>query len=376
MIKVGKYIMRYNEKTGEYTPYRDIFHSSDEDDAFIFDENGSYELQLRMQGLIIDSEEEDDEEEEEECGGIARCQCGKCLCDSDHYSESESESIEYVPVNNNNNVPKNQNQTSKNAVVSEEKEKFEVKVPLPGHACSYCAIHDPLNVAQCLKCSKWFCNSNKSDSRTSHIINHLMKSGHNEIALHPKSPLSDGAKIECFNCGCTNLFLLGHVYSKDNLATVFLCRQPCVRGKVDGRRWNLNTWSPLIHNLRLVPWLCRFPSEEQLALVTNFDSGKYQELEKMWKSGHLETSIEDVTRIEKEAALRPAQIVYKSPVHFKETMMPLLIAEARVELELKMAQVHISSFTYISIFYISILEIEQCHDSLGPEYQQCNCFLV
>jgi regulator of nonsense transcripts 1 len=48
----------------------------------------------------------------------------------------------------------------------------------------------------------------------SHIIFHLVKSKHNEIATHPEGEFGDLA-IECFICGNTNVFVLGFVEVKD-----------------------------------------------------------------------------------------------------------------------------------------------------------------
>lgn len=99
-------------------------------------------------------------------------------------------------------------------------ESFEpkLKMPevLPAHACVYCTVHNPMCVAKCNTCFKWFCNSRKY-SESSHIVNHLAKSGHKQVSLHPASLFGDTV-LECFNCGCKNIFLLGFVQSKDSTA--------------------------------------------------------------------------------------------------------------------------------------------------------------
>jgi regulator of nonsense transcripts 1 len=33
--------------------------------------------------------------------------------------------------------------------------------------------------------------------------------------------------LECYNCGCRNVFLLGFIPAKADSVVVLLCRQPC-----------------------------------------------------------------------------------------------------------------------------------------------------
>jgi len=58
---------------------------------------------------------------------------------------------------------------------------------LPPHACAYCGVHDPKAVVKCAHqdCQKWFCNGKGLSEYGSHIVLHLVKSKHKEIALHP-----------------------------------------------------------------------------------------------------------------------------------------------------------------------------------------------
>lgn len=214
-------------------------------------------------------------------------------------------------------------------------------------ACSYCGIYDPLCVAECLKCSKWFCNGVKSGNKTSHIVNHMMKSGHHEIALHPESILGDGIRIECYNCGCKNALSLGYANSNDNMETVLLCRQPCARDPLKVHNWNLDSWAPIIQNLRLLPWLCQYPSDEQVARAGKIDSANIQKLEQLWKAGQNEATIEDLECVKEEEGLNPTQLAYETPAHFRTTMYPLLVAEAEVEKQLKEAMVN--SYIYIHL---------------------------
>lgn len=100
-------------------------------------------------------------------------------------------------------------------VRSEEKD-------LPAHACKYCGIHSPASVVKCVTCNRWFCNS-RGNTSGSHIINHLVRAKHKEVSLHPDSPLGDTV-LECYNCGCRNVFLLGFIPAKSDTVVVLICR--------------------------------------------------------------------------------------------------------------------------------------------------------
>lgn len=93
---------------------------------------------------------------------------------------------------------------------------------LPAHACKYCGIHSPASVVKCVTCDRWFCNS-RGNTSGSHIINHLVKAKHKEVSLHPDSPLGDTV-LECYNCGCRNVFLLGFIPAKSDTVVVLICR--------------------------------------------------------------------------------------------------------------------------------------------------------
>jgi regulator of nonsense transcripts 1 len=245
-----------------------------------------------------DSEEEDYESEEEE------------ECDSDSEYESDE---------------------------SEEREE-EVPLVLPDHACVYCNIYNPMCVAKCTKCSKWFCNSQKG-TLSGHLINHLIKSGHKEVALHPDSPVGD-ATLECYNCGCKNIFLLGFIQSKEDEVMVLLCRQPCAFNAPKESDWNVENWTPLISDRRLLPWLCQHPTQAQESRARKISYEQIQKLEGAWKSGMTLATLEDIDRREQEDTLEPTKLSYSDPHEFKSIMVPLITAEAKIEKDLKEAQVN------------------------------------
>jgi len=103
----------------------------------------------------------------------------------------------------------------------EDLQEYDFKA-LPGHHCRYCGIHNPASVVKCTTCNKWFCNS-RGITSGAHIINHLVRSKHKEVSLHPDGALGDSV-LECYNCGCRNVFLLGFIPAKSDSVVVLLCR--------------------------------------------------------------------------------------------------------------------------------------------------------
>jgi regulator of nonsense transcripts 1 len=122
-------------------------------------------------------------------------------------------------------------------------------------SCAYCGLLSS-SLAKCLSCDKWFCNSGSP----SHIIHHLVKARHREIALHPDSALGDTV-LECYNCGSRNLFSLGFIPAKSDTVVVILCRQNCHSSK--DSQWDQSQWLPLIEDKVLLPWLVKVPSEDE-----------------------------------------------------------------------------------------------------------------
>lgn len=59
--------------------------------------------------------------------------------------------------------------------------------------------------------------------RLSHIVNHLVRAKSKEVTLHKDGPLGETV-LECYNCGCRNVFLLGFIPAKADSVVVLLCR--------------------------------------------------------------------------------------------------------------------------------------------------------
>ena len=114
-----------------------------------------------------------------------------------------------------------------------------------------------------------------------------------QVSLHADSPLGDTV-LECYNCGCRNVFLLGFIPAKSDSVVVLLCREPCLnsvrvracahmcaracvpcwradlasarfawQGQVKDMDWDLTQWLPLIDDRCFLPWLVKTPSDSE-----------------------------------------------------------------------------------------------------------------
>ncbi len=156
------------------------------------------------------------------------------------------------------------------------------EIEWPEHACRYCGIHEPSCVVKCVKTGKWFCNG-RGNTNQSHIVHHLVRSKYKEVQLHKDSPLGD-AKCECYQCGSTNVILLGFIPAKKEEVVVLLCRDPCLRdGALKDSEWDLAQWTPLIQDKTFVPWLVSQPPEKAQMRARQISGREIIKLEEMWR---------------------------------------------------------------------------------------------
>lgn len=212
------------------------------------------------------------------------------------------------------------------------------KKDLPEHACKYCGIHNPACVVRCNvnSCRKWFCNS-RGNTSGSHIVNHLVRAKHKEVCLHRDSPLGE-TTLECYNCGCRNVFLLGFIPAKAEAVVVLLCREPClsVNGLKD-MNWDLSQWQPLIDDRCFLPWLVKVPSEQEQLRARQISAQQINKVEELWKSNP-EASLEDLEKpgVDDE----PTHVVntYDDAYHYQHVFGPLVKLEADYDKMMKEAQ--------------------------------------
>jgi regulator of nonsense transcripts 1 len=160
---------------------------------------------------------------------------------------------------------------------------WEPSGALPPHACAYCTAHNPSSVVRCVRTGKWFCNG-RGGTSGAHIVQHLVRSKCKEVCLHPESPLGD-AVLECYNCGCRNVFLLGFIPSKTQTGVVvLLCREPCLNLEaLKDAGWDLSLWQPIIEDRAFLPWLVHVPSKEEEAAARPVSAAQITGIEMLWR---------------------------------------------------------------------------------------------
>ncbi|KAI7898518.1 RNA helicase-domain-containing protein [Cokeromyces recurvatus] len=212
----------------------------------------------------------------------------------------------------------------------------EEKKDLPAHACKYCGIHSPASVVKCVTCDRWFCNS-RGNTSGSHIINHLVRAKHKEVALHPDSPLGDTV-LECYNCGCRNVFLLGFIPAKSDTVVVLICRQPCaaVPSSKD-MNWDTTQWMPLIDDRCFLTWLVKIPSDQEQLRARQISSAQINKLEELWKENK-EATLEDLEKPGVDDEPHPVLLRYEDAYQYQNIFGPLVMMEAEYDKKLKESQ--------------------------------------
>ncbi|KAG5455660.1 MAG: RNA helicase-domain-containing protein, partial [Olpidium bornovanus] len=206
----------------------------------------------------------------------------------------------------------------------------------PAHACKYCGIHNPSTVAKCVTCQKWFCNS-RGNTSGSHIVTHLVRAKHKEVVLHAESPIGDAA-LECYNCGCRNVFLLGFIPAKSDTVVVLLCRQPCASmPSSKDLNWDTSQWLPLISDRSFLPWLVKVPTATENQRARQISSHQINKLEELWKENS-EASLDDLERPGVDDAPQPVLLRYEDAYQYQNIFGPLVKLEADYDRKLKESQ--------------------------------------
>jgi regulator of nonsense transcripts 1 len=209
---------------------------------------------------------------------------------------------------------------------------------IPEHACSYCGYADTASVVRCnaANCKKWFCNGRGCTSGA-HVVQHMIRSKHKEVSLHPQGPLGDTV-LECFVCGNKNVFLLGFVPSKTDSVVILLCRDPCLTNtQVLEADIDTSTWLPLIEDRQLLPWLVKIPTKEETSRTRQISANQIGKLEDLWKTKPNGT-LEDLTRNEMKGEPDAVVFFYEDAFHYQAVFTPLISLEAEYDESLKAQQ--------------------------------------
>lgn len=217
----------------------------------------------------------------------------------------------------------------------DEEDQFYMK-DLPKHACSYCGIHDPACVVYCNTTKKWFCNG-RGNTSGSHIINHLVRAKAKEVTLHKDGPLGETV-LECYNCGCKNVFLLGFIPAKADSVVVLLCRQPCATlSNLKDMNWDPSQWQPLIQDRQFLPWLVKVPSEQEQLRARQISAQQINKLEELWKDNPGAT-LEDLEKPGVDEEPQQVLLRYDDAYQYQSIFGPLVKLEADYDKKLKESQ--------------------------------------
>lgn len=207
---------------------------------------------------------------------------------------------------------------------------------LPEHACRYCGIYNPACVARCKTTGSWFCNS-RAGTSASHMVYHLIKSKNKEVVLHKDSPLGE-AVLECYNCGCRNVFLLGFIRNKTESVVMMLCRDPCLQNNAikDGE-WDLSQWQPIIEDKAFLPWLVKEPNDHEVFRARKLTMADVTRLEDLWKQKP-EATAEDLNQPDEEEEPPLVMLRYDDAYDYQAVFQPLVKLEADYDRQTKEAQ--------------------------------------
>nr|CAB3458011.1 unnamed protein product [Digitaria exilis] len=208
------------------------------------------------------------------------------------------------------------------------------------HACRYCGIHNPACVARCNvpSCRKWFCNS-RGNTSGSHIVNHLVRAKHKEVCLHKDSPLGETI-LECYNCGCRNVFLLGFISAKSENVVVLLCREPCLSvNALKDMNWDLSQWCPLIDDRCFLSWLVKasVPSEQEQLRARQISAQQINKVEELWKTNP-DASLEDLEKPGVDDEPQSVVLKYEDAYQYQNVFAPLIKLEADYDKMMKESQ--------------------------------------
>ncbi|KAL5724267.1 Regulator of nonsense transcripts 1-like protein [Ranunculus cassubicifolius] len=206
------------------------------------------------------------------------------------------------------------------------------------HACRYCGVQNPACVVRCNvpSCRKWFCNS-RGNTSGSHIVNHLVRAKHKEVCLHKDSPLGETI-LECYNCGCRNVFLLGFISAKTESVVVLLCREPCLSvNALKDMNWDLSQWCPLIDDRCFLQWLVKIPSEQEQLRARQISAQQINKVEELWKTNP-DASLEDLEKPGVDDEPQPVAVKYEDAYQYQNVFAPLVKLEADYDKMMKESQ--------------------------------------
>ena len=213
--------------------------------------------------------------------------------------------------------------------MGEDGDEGFVGVELSEYACAYCGFSDTGSVVKCVDTGKWFCNG-RGNTSASHVIQHLVRSKSKQVSLHPDSPLGETV-LECYNCGCKNVFLLGFIPAKSDSVVVLLCREPCLNmGALKDLDWDLGQWMPLIEDRAFLPWLVKIPTEHEQLRARQITTTQINRLEELWRTNPSAT-LADLEAPGADEEVQPILMQYEDGYNYQNVLAPLVKLEAEYD---------------------------------------------
>ena len=160
-----------------------------------------------------------------------------------------------------------------------------------------------------------------------------MRSKNKEICLHPDSNLGETV-VECYNCNNRNLFMMGFIPAKGESVVVLLCRTCLGIGALKELGWNMDSWTPLVQDRELVPWLVPAASEEAQQKARPITTAQINKLEDLWKQNS-EAGLEDLEKPGVDDEANEVQLRYEDGYHYQNIFGPLVKFEADYDREMK-----------------------------------------
>jgi regulator of nonsense transcripts 1 len=202
---------------------------------------------------------------------------------------------------------------------------------LPEYACAYCGNHDPSTVVKCISTGKWFCNGRVGAASMTCAVHHLVRGRHNQVRLHPESPLGDTV-LECYATGNRNIFQLGFVPAKSDNVVVILSRDIAMGSSnsiLEEMQWDAKEWLPLIKDHSFLPWLVRSPTAEEMETSPYaIRVPEMQKLEELWKDNP-EATLDDLVKKEDgEEDISAVVPRYEDGYEYQNIFGPLVKLEA------------------------------------------------
>ncbi|GJN07394.1 hypothetical protein PR202_ga25222 [Eleusine coracana subsp. coracana] len=170
-----------------------------------------------------------------------------------------------------------------------------------------------------------------------------VRAKHKEVCLHKDSPLGETI-LECYNCGCRNVFLLGFISAKSENVVVLLCREPCLNvNALKDMNWDLSQWCPLIDDRCFLSWLVKassfyqIPSEQEQLRARQISAQQINKVEELWKTNP-DAALEDLEKPGVDDEPQPVVLKYEDAYQYQNVFAPLIKLEADYDKMMKESQ--------------------------------------